>query len=58
MNTQEQQMLIIPSETALLVDQSDSDWCLAAIAWASCCLFSVEQCMGGRTVFALWCLKG
>ena len=32
-------------ETALLVDRSDSDWCLAAIAWASCCLFSVEQCL-------------
>ena len=32
-------------ETALLVDRSDSDRCLAAIAWASCCLFSVEQCL-------------
>jgi len=32
-------------ETALLVDWSDSDRCLAAIAWASCCLFSLEQCL-------------
>ena len=30
-------------ETALLVDRSDSGRCLAAIARASCCLFSVEQ---------------
>ena len=43
MYTQEQQDRV---ETAL-VDWSDSDRCLAAIAWASCCLFlfSVEQCL-------------
>jgi len=35
----------IPNGTALPVDRSYSDRCLAAIAWASCCLFSVEQCL-------------
>ena len=39
MNTQEQQYRV---ETALLVDRSDTDRCLAAIARG---LFSVEQCL-------------
>jgi len=34
-------------ETALLVDQSDSGQCLAAIAWASCCLFTVGGTITG-----------
>ena len=29
------------AETALLVDRSDSDRCLAAIGWASCCLLFI-----------------
>jgi len=39
-------------ETALLVNQSNSDRRLAAIAWASCCLFSVEQ----RLATFVWAL--
>jgi len=46
MNTQQQQMFDYTEwKLPLLVDQSDSDRCLAAIAWASCCLVSVEQCL-------------
>jgi len=42
MNTQE---ATIPSGNCTPGRQSDSDRCLAAIAWASCYLFSVEQCL-------------
>jgi len=38
--------LIIPSGNCTPgIDWSNSDRYLAAIAWASCCLFSVEQCL-------------